>query len=173
MTQGMSAAQLIAAVGDHQRDRLTPCRTYEEREEVASRSISPMKVLHDEYQRLLSGGGGKHRQQLLEKARLRTLPHRRACHTRAAERQLRQKSRQLLARGAEDHFEPGPIPLGDERAQRPNDGRIRKLPTAERQTLANHDRHPVALTASGELSDQPALADTRLPADEHDRAEPF
>ena len=51
VTQRMAAAQLIAAVADDQRDRLAPRGADKEREEVARRSIGPLKVLHDKHQR--------------------------------------------------------------------------------------------------------------------------
>ena len=168
----MAAAQLIAAVADDQRDRLTPRGADKEREEVARRSIGPLKVLHDKHQRSRPCGGSQQCQQLLEQARLGSLPYRRARHTTAVGCQFWQQNGQLPAHGAEHLLELAPFPLGHERAQRPDHRRVRELPVTERQTLPNRDRHALALGASGELGDQPALPDTRLTTDEHHGAAP-
>jgi hypothetical protein len=162
--------QLVDAIAHNQGDRFTACRAYKERQQVTCGAISPLTVLHDEHQGLGSRTACEQRHYLLEQPRLRRFGCERGRDRVAAQRQLGQQCRQLMGRGPGSGLELVRVPLAHERAERHDDWSVRKLSFGERHALADRDPHVAALSTTGKLGDQTALAHARLCGHEHDRS---
>nr|WP_166462023.1 hypothetical protein [Agromyces protaetiae] len=163
---GMPPADVFGAVGQDDEHAARRERAHEEAQQRERRRVDPVEVFDDEDGRPVARHGlEEHGDRLVQSAGGLGA----AVRTRAALgvgcRELGQKRDERGPPGA-DGVEHGFGPeVGDERAERGLDGRIRRGHVAEVDGLPREHAH-VGPEPTDELGEQPGLADARLAAEQ-------
>jgi hypothetical protein len=164
----MAAVELVGAIGRDQDDALAPEAAGDEREQVARRAVGPVDVLDDEDHRLALAETLEQDEEAIEQAGLGPFG-RRLGGGLSARDQLRDEPAELARRRVDQAVEDGRVRHPEEPSKRLGDrGERQAFLRTQADAAAVEDEAATGPGALGELTDEPALADPGLPADEHE-----
>jgi hypothetical protein len=165
----MAAVELVGAVGRDQDDPLVPQTTSDERQQIPRRAVGPVDVLDDEHHRLALAQALEQDEETIEQARLGPLGRRLGAGLGAAGDELGDEPTELPRRRVDQAGEDGGVRDPEEAAKRLGDrGERQSLLRAQADASAVEHEAARVTGAVRELTDEAALADSRLPADEND-----
>jgi hypothetical protein len=175
-TQRVAAVQLVGSIAQQEHHALLTKAPGEESDEATRRAIRPVHVLEDQNERLTLAQQIEQLEQRLEQPQLGrgvVLLAGRPCLVEPWK-----ERGELSATGASELSERR-MALAHQRPQRAEDGSVRQLPVGRLDRLAAQDERDACLDKGArardamlKLSDQPALADARLTAQQHHHRAP-
>ena len=161
--------ELVGAIGRDQDDALAPETASDEREQVPRRAVRPVDVLDDEDHRLALAETVEQDEEAIEQAGLGPFGRRLGGGLSATAGQLGDEPAELARRRVDQAVEDGRVRQPEEASKRLGDRRERQaFLRTQADAPAIEDEAAPGPGALGELTDEPALADPGLPADEHD-----
>ena len=160
--QAVAELDLVAAMGADHEDALVPQAPREERHEVERRSVGPVEVLEREE----DGTAGRRAVDPLQDARMQARdPPGGELRARRPRRGRPRRRREEAGRAV---AVASVASVAGQDAQRVDDRQERDRRVLEHSALPMEHERARARDVGGELGQQPALADPRLAANEHD-----
>ena len=160
--QRVAPVQVVAPVGDDERDRGRRRRPGQERDQVAGRAVGPVRVLDDQEDGATPGQVGQHAAHGLERRGLAG-----ELVGPAADGEGRAE---VLGLGTERGLRLLGAQALDEVGQRLDDRGVRHAAHVEVQAAAEQHLHVGGAGPLGQRGDEAGLADARVATEERDRA---
>ena len=169
----VAPVELVRAIGHHEEHGRVAEIPHEKRQQVASRPVGPVEVLHDEQHGCASGEPLEDAQQELEQAALAGREREAEGGVDGVGAEAGHEARQLGTGGTQDVLQLVGRQGSRERAQRLGQWRIRQGSVAQDQAPAYEHGGAAGLRDRHELRQQPCLAHAGLARDEGRAAAPL
>ena len=167
--QRLAVADLVAPHRGHDEDGTGAEHAREVRQEIERGPVRPLEVLDDEHERSLPGDPLEDVEDGLEELGSRPSPGLESVGIAGARSlELGDQAAKPPSAGPEQGRQVPGRDAPDELAQGRDERGEREATVADPQALAGEDAGPAGPRPSGELLDEPGLADPGLAADEHD-----